>query len=105
MSRWRPVLAPARRAHLEALADGQPRKVGSHGPVGFSCRKLGWCSFAVRVLRTGAIVSRPEGPWRADDGTKLYEFLTDPWDGAEIITPAGLRMLGLETPKTAPASQ
>lgn len=98
---WRPVLTPGRRAHLEALSDGQPRKVGGRGSAGYSCRVMGWCGFAVRDLSTGAIIPKPDGPWWIGE-TRLYEFVGG---DAEIITPAGLRMLGLETPKTAPASQ
>lgn len=99
MTRWRRVLTPGRRAYLEALADGQPRRVTQRGAVGFSCRQLGWCSFAVRDLRTGAVIPKPAGSWW-DGDRKLYEFVGR---DLEMITPEGLAMLGLETPKTAPA--
>lgn len=88
----RSTLTPARRRYLEKLADGQARKITERGRVGYDCRQLGWCSFAVRDLSTGAIIPRPDGPWWVGD-VRLYDFLTAPWDGAEIITPEGLRML------------
>lgn len=99
MTRWRPILTPGRRRHLEALADGLPRKVKAVGTVGYSCRVLGWCSFAVRDLRTGEIITKPPGSFYDDDGdTKLYEFVGG---GAEIITPEGLRILA-ENPTPEP---
>lgn len=91
--RWRPVLTPGRRRYLEQLADGQPRRISQRGTVGYSLRQLGWCAFAVRNVKTGEIAASKDVRFYADDGTRLYEFLTDPWDGAEIITPEGLRIL------------
>jgi hypothetical protein len=99
--RWRPNLTPGRRRYLEQLADGLPRRIKQRGPVGFSLRQLGWCSFAVRDLRTGEVVPLKGQPFYNEDGVKLYEFLTDPWDGAEIITPEGLRVLS-ENPTPEP---
>jgi hypothetical protein len=89
--RWRPILTPGRRRHLEALADGLPRKVGGRGPVGYSCRQLGWCAFAVRDLRTGEIKPSKAVRFYDDDGVRLYEFVGG---DAEVITPEGLRVLG-----------
>lgn len=91
-----PRLTPARRRHLEQLSDGEARRVAQRGPAGFACRKLGWCAFAVRIIATGQIVPSPDR-WYDDDGVRLVELLTDPWDGAEIITPEGRRVLEAAT--------
>lgn len=100
--RWRPNLTPGRRRYLEALADGKPRKVGGRGSVGYSCRVLGWCSFAVRDLQTGEVVPSPRVPFYDEDGVKLYEFVGG---DAQIITPEGLWVLGLAQPATVTQPQ
>ena len=87
-----PTPTPARLRYLAQLADGQARRVIQRGRVGYDCRRLGWCSFAVRDLSTGAIIPKPPGPWWIGD-VRLYEFVGG---DAEIITPEGLRMLGIE---------
>lgn len=93
--RWRPNLTPARRRYLERLADGEPHVIRQRGHVGFSLRQLGWCSFAVRNVQTGEIKACRDVRFYDDDGVRVYAFLTYPWDGAEIITPEGLRVLGV----------
>lgn len=87
-----PTRTPARLAYLAKLADGQPRVIGQRGRVGYVCRRLGWCSFAVRDLSTGVVIPMPAGPWWVGD-VRLYAFLEDPWNGAEIITDEGRRIL------------
>lgn len=94
--RWRPILTPARRRHLEALADGLPRKVGGRGTTGYSCRVLGWCSFAVRDLSTGEIITKQEAQRRLNERGRHelwqegFRFIGD----EQIITPEGLRLIG-----------
>lgn len=88
-----PTPTPARLRYLAQLADGQARRVTQRGRVGYDCRVLGWCRFAVRDLRSGEIIPSPEGSFWSDDGSRLYEYLVEPLNAAEIITPEGLRVL------------